>query len=259
MENFRKWTLRIIDIASILVLAFAIFSYWHQSNQSANKKAVTVAKTALQHPQATQIKTFKDTAGDTHVQTQANANQVSQKSLKDTSVTNHTLLDSNAIKLKIKDEQIAELTRVNLKLAASIQLTPAGNNVYSYTDAHLQLTYYTVTNTAQVSYQVRVTAVKFTPASLLPFSTKPAVLDFSTDDPRATIDEIDQNSVIAQPAFIGFSAYAKANYFLDTKTITPALEANLRLGRWHVTDTWYYENNLKQSVGAAYDLVKINP
>jgi hypothetical protein len=248
-----------LEICLVIVIGSALLLWKASCNQVTNKKAINKAKTALQHPQATPTKTFKDAAGDTHVQIQANANRVSQKSLKDTSVTNHTLLDSNAIKLKIKDEQIAELTRVNLKLAATIQLTPAGNNVYSYTDAHLQLTYYTVSNTAQVKYQVRVTAVKFTPASFLPFSTKPAVLDFSTDDTRATIGEIDQNSVIAQPAFIGFSASGKANYFLDTKTIAPALEANLRLGRWHVTDTWYYQNSLKQSVGAAYDLVKINP
>jgi hypothetical protein len=259
MENALIWAKRILFITLILFVAFCVFRFWQQADKVANKKTETKAKSALQHPQAKPINTFKDASGDTHIQIQADANQVSQKSLKDTSVTNHTLLDSNAIKLKIKDEQIAELTRVNLKLAATIQLTPTGNNVFSYTDANLQLTYYTLTNTAQVKYQVRVSAVKFTPASLLPFNTKPAVLDFSTDDPRATIGEIDQNSVIAQPAFIGFSASGKASYFLDTKTITPALEANLRLGRWHVTDTWYYQNSLKQSVGAAYDLVKINP
>jgi hypothetical protein len=245
-------------VLALVAAAIIFYQLWRgEHNKAVQQKAENNAKTTLQHPQAKPFKAFVDSKGNAHVEYAAGNNQVPQATLSDTAVTNHTLLDSLAKQLKIKDSQILELTKANLQFKAeNIQLKAAGNNLYTYTDPHLSLNYNTFTNQAELNYHVNITTGKFTPGDWGLFSSHAPVLDFSTDDPRALINNVDHVSItLPQPQF-GFSVDVKGAYLWDTQKIIPSAGANLRYGRWHLEGRFYYDNTLKKEVNMSYDVLK---
>lgn len=254
----RKELIQRLEII-LTILAIMGLLFWKAScNDTAKQQAISTAKTILHNPIVKPSAIFKDANGNTHTEIPANANQVKQSALKDTSVTNGTFVDTAARAMHIKPDQITELTKENMQLKAeNIQLkAKPGDTVYIYQDAHLSLTYHTLSNQADVFYHVNIITGKFTPGSWLPFTHKAPVLDFSTDDTRATIGNVEHISVqIPEPLF-GFAADVKGTYLLDTKQIVPSIGANIRLGRWHLEDRAYYDTRVKQAASLSYDLFK---
>lgn len=259
MELKKYWRLY-LELALVAALLIVSGLYYSGKGKSQVITKKSQAKTALHNPVVQPIKTYKDTAGDQHLQILANTGQIPQDILKDTSVTNNTSLDTSARALKIKDDQILELTKENLQLKAALFLKPVINDPYNtlfqYSDNHLSLLYDTKTNQANVDYHVNIITGKFTPASILPFISRPAVLDFSTDDPRATIDNVQHMSTLIPAPRVGFAADLKALYDLDSHKIFPSAGANLRLGRWHLEDRFYYDQKVKQAASVSIDVFK---
>lgn len=257
MKNLRLY----FELALVAVIIILGVLYKLKTTGANNTQAKVSAKAILKNPAAPVVKTYTDTAGDEHIEVLANNGDIAASLLSDTAVTDHSMLDSTAKKLGIKDNQIQELTRENLAVKAeNIQLkakkdTP-GNTIYTYHDDHLDLGYNNATNQAALAYHVNITTGKFTPASWLPFSHKPPVLDLSADDPRATINNVQHISTIVPEPFTGFGIDVKGMYNVDTRQITPSVGASLRLGRFHVEGRTWYNQTLKKGVALSYDVIK---
>jgi hypothetical protein len=250
-----------IEIFMCAALVLMVILYMKRNREYIAEKEKLSAKSTLKSPTAPIVKTFTDPAGDNHIELLANAGQIPKAELKDTVVTNHTFLDSAAKRLGIKDSQIQELTRENLAVKAeNIQLKAKkdtlGNTDFVYHDAHLDIGYNTLTNRADLVYHVNIITGRFTPASWLPFSHKPALLDLSADDPRSIINNVQHLSTIVPEPFIGFAADVKGMYNVDTRQIIPSVGANLRLGRFHVEGRAWYNQTLKKGVALSYDVIK---
>jgi hypothetical protein len=256
-------TLTIARDCLVGALVIALMILVIDKMQSCTPKPIPHAAAILKNPAAKPVKTFTDKAGDHHLEVLANSGDIPQSTLRDTAATLGNLADTAAQNMKIKTGQIIELTKENLQLKAeNIQLKakgPAADSVYYYKDKWLQLYFYLKTRQADVQYNVNITTGKFTPASWMPFVRKSPVLDFSADDPRATINNVEHlQAIIPEPA-IGFTADIKGLYDVNTGTIIPAVGANLRLGRFHIADNFYYYQKARQAVTVSYDIIKINP
>ncbi|MGZ3983395.1 MAG: hypothetical protein ACXVJE_19360 [Mucilaginibacter sp.] len=256
--NNKRLFFELVLLLIIVVLALFIR---YRLNQVHAVKVAEAAKTTLHNPTAPPISIKKDSEGLTHFEVSENTGEIPQDALKDTAVTNGTFADTTAKALKIKTAQLLELTKIKLALQAeNIQLKAAkdslGNLIYSYRDKWLQLDYDPKNNQAALAYNVNILTGKFTPASWLPFTSKPPLLDFSTDDTRAVINHVEHFTAIIPQPFVGFTADFKAMYLIDTRQIFPSIGANLRLGRWHLEGRAYYDQKVRQAVGLSYDLLK---
>lgn len=262
MITLTKYWRLFLELGLIVALIIVFMLWKANGNKLQTQQTITQAHTVLKTP-AAQQNSFKDSSGATHTQFLANSGQIPQYLLKDTAVTNRTFVDTAARVEKIKAAQFLELTKENVALKAeNIQLKqkgPATDSVFYYEDKWLQVFYYAITHKADVLYNVNITTGKFTPGTWLPFTHKPPMLDFSADDPRAHINNVEHFTAIIPEPFIGFTGNFKGYYDLDTRQIIPAVSAGIRLGRFHIEDNFYYSQKLKQAIGLSYDFLRVNP
>lgn len=261
--NWQKYLI-IGLLAAVIILAITT-TYYH--NKVATPAQIAATKIIVAHPKADIIKTFTDKQGLSHATIKADQNKVPAASLSDTVTHIKNVLDTVKQKLGLATvKQIEELTQEVVLLRARIKLLAiidsSGNKTLSYADKWMHLSFNPADTMLDFHYDAKLTATRFFryPIPFLHFIKSPEYIDFYSDDPRMTINGVNHLTFTQPAPLFGFSADARATYFINSSRLVPSVGADLRIGRFIFGAREFYStktNKLSPAVAMGYKFLQL--
>jgi hypothetical protein len=255
-----KLTLGII-LALYLVIITIVCINQHKDLQLAQDKVKNY--TQSEKTATTIIKRYVDSTGASHIQINADENKIKQEDIIKGVSKNPTIVDTTAQVLKIAKDKIIELTKINSQLVAlnlkAHRDTTKGSTKYVYRDKYADLSFNPIDTTFGFKYNLDLVITKFTKRSGFLGLNRINVLDFSSQDPRVSIQGVQHYSVEQNDPNFGAKLQIKGQFNIKTKDITPAIVGEINYKRFSLEGNYFYNLNTNQrtpTVSLKYDLLK---
>jgi hypothetical protein len=249
----------ILGLILIVVILGIIASYYYR--KSGQPAEIQAGANILKNPVAKVVNTFTDKNGDQHQQIKAGQNKVPQQSLSDTVRHIKGVVDSTADALNLgSPQQIEELTQEVIRLRAQIKLMSrdsAGIHMLEFHDKWLDASYNPLDSILNLHYDAKLTTTRFYkyPVPFLHFVKSADYLDFTSDDPRVSINGLKHFSVEQKPPLFGLYGDARASYMINSHSLYPSVGLGVRVNKFYVEGREYFSplrNNFQPSVAIGY-------